>query len=486
MHSFTRHIYQPAFLSLVICVSILLVSCNNSYVDNIDRGSGYNYRPGLPELRVSATGQINENNVPTIIISGNIVYGSLVYARKDSAFKASATIDVYIRKESQNDADSTHSFSPIGKSFTKEIETRNEQIINSQQVFRFEEIFEVEPGNYIVELGVTDQVSKKRIVRTLTTELPDPNDDTSHLTEIRILGKDNSISEHQFHPATTYDIPSSTDSLKFVFQVTNSSPDQPLDIESRLLKFKSDTSIARPMHFNNYSPSSIQRRGIDYDSYEVIQSSTRRLEQTGSVVIELIFSDLSRGNYRVEVTAETADENTLYKARDFSMKSPNYPSIKTPLELARPLYYLMNEKEYKKLLSIENPAKLKKAIDRFWLSHIKNSKVAKNVISQYYHRVEEANKQFSNYKEGWKTDPGMIYILFGPPWYNDHFSDQMVWSYSYNQNNPEKNFLFVQPKLKSKFYPFYNFQLQRHSMYYSIEYEQVSRWLSGSILNTNL
>ena len=31
--------------------------------------------------------------------------------------------------------------------------------------------------------------------------------------------------------------------------------------------------------------------------------------------------------------------------------------------------------------------------------------------------IEEANKQFSNYKEGWKTDMGMMYILFGPPWY---------------------------------------------------------------------
>ncbi|MCP9292247.1 GWxTD domain-containing protein [Gracilimonas sediminicola] len=468
--------------SFVLSLLILLVfqGCSNQYVDDIDRGSGYNYQPGLPELRLATSGQITESNTPKIIVSGNVVYGSLVYSQKDSVFEASILVEILIRSTSDKNEP------PKRREFVQTVRRADQSIINNQEVFRFEESFTVSPGTYEIQTMVTDQKSGKSTLRTSKTELPDPSDNISHITEIRILGKNTDSSQESFNQATTYDIPSKIDSLKFVFQVTNNKPDDPLDIESRLLKFKSDTTIARPMHFNNYSPSSIQYRGIEYDDYEVIQTSTRTLNQTGSVLIEFEFVNLDRGNYRLEVTSNKGEENELYKARDFSIKSPNYPSLRTAKELARPLAYLMEEKEYEKLMGIEDPEKMKKAIDRFWLSNIQNSNMARNVITMYYERVEEANKQFSNFKEGWKTDPGMIYILFGPPWYSDSFSDQMVWSYSYNQNDPEKTFLFNQSKLKSKYYPFFNYLLQRNGFYHQVQYQQINRWLNGSILTTNL
>lgn len=468
------------FFAFLLLAAWVLPGCSNSYVDDVDRGAGYDYQPGFPELRLATTGQISESDTPTIIVSGNIVYGSLVYTQNNNAFEANIIIEILIRNTSNDKVPI------IRREFEKTIRKTEENIVNSQDVFLFEEVFEVSPGKHVVRTVVTDKASGKKTAKTLETELPDPNDDISHITEIRILKKNSSTNEGAFTQATTYDIPSKTDSLKFVFQVTNSTPNDPIELQSRLLKFKSDTSIARPMYFNDYSPSSLSYIGIDYDKYEVIQRSTRTLTQPGSVVIEFIFTDLDRGNYRLEVTSNINEENELYRARDFSIKSPNYPSIKSPRELARPLAYLMNEKEYEKLMDIEDSNKLKNAIDRFWLSNVQNSNMAKNVISLYYQRVEEANKQFSNFKEGWKTDTGMMYILFGPPLYSDSFSDQMVWSYSYNQTDPERNFVFNQSKLKSKFYPFYNYLLQRNSFYYSIQTQQVNRWLTGTILRTNL
>ncbi|HBQ61766.1 MAG TPA: GWxTD domain-containing protein, partial [Balneolaceae bacterium] len=85
-----------------------------------------------------------------------------------------------------------------------------------------------------------------------------------------------------------------------------------------------------------------------------------------------------------------------------------------------------------------------------------------------------------------KTDPGMMYILFGPPIYSDQFSDQMFWSYSYNQDDPERNFLFVRPKLKNRYFPFNHYILQRNSYYHTVYYQQTERWRTGTILNTNL
>ncbi|MEQ8524664.1 GWxTD domain-containing protein [Gracilimonas sp.] len=472
--------FSPACILLSILI-VTLAGCSNNYVDKIDRGAGYQYQPGFPELRLAATGQITENNVSTVIVNGDIVYGSLVYEQENDTLQARILIEIAVQRKTDEQMVVEDQIS-----FSETIRAEDQNIINSQDVFRFEKVFDVPPGSYTIRTVVTDQVSGKQTSRTQETSIPDPTENVSHITDIRILTKNTNSSVSDFNQATTYDIQSSNDSLKFTFQVTNNNPNKPLNIESRLIRFRSDTSIARPMNYNDYSASNIAYIGIDYDEFEVIQSSTRTLTQPGSVVIEFIFEDLQRGNYRLEVTSKLGEEDELYKARDFSIKSPNYPTLQTAKEFARPLYYLMSESEYEKLMAIENAQELKKAIDRFWLSNVQNSNKAKNVISLYYERVEEANKMFSNFKEGWKTDPGMIYILFGPPWYNEQFSGQMLWSYSYNRNDPEKNFLFNQTRLNSKFFPFNNFLLERTAQYYNIQSQQVNRWLSGSILNYNL
>jgi GWxTD domain-containing protein len=271
----------------------------------------------------------------------------------------------------------------------------------------------------------------------------------------------------------------------FIFQATNNSSEQPLSINANLIRFESDTSIARPMYFNNYSPSSAVYKGIDYDAQTTVQQSERKLVQQGSVFIEFKFAQQERGNYRFEVRSNK-EESDLYKARDFGAKSKNYPALKTARELAGPLAYLMDEDEYEELTSISDSDSLKEAVDRFWLKKIGDVNKAQNVLKLYYQRAEEANKQFSNFKEGWKTDRGMMYILFGPPWYVDRRLDQTLWSYAYNQSDPKRNFMFLQPKLESEFYPFQHYVLQRNQQYYSVEYQQRSLWLSGLILQRRI
>ncbi|MDZ7807923.1 MAG: GWxTD domain-containing protein [Gracilimonas sp.] len=226
----------------------------------------------------------------------------------------------------------------------------------------------------------------------------------------------------EFIPVTTYDVPANLDSLKFMVQINNSS-NAPINIRSNLKKFEADTSIAWPMSIQNYPRSSIRYQGIEYDEFEILQSGTRTIDQNGNIFIEYSYGDLEMGNYRLEIFINGKGELSTEGGREFGIKPAYYPAVKTTRQLAEPLAYIMTDKEYEELMSIENEDSLKMAMDRFWLSNIKNSNLAEDVISLYYTRVEEANKQFSNYKEGWKTDLGMVYILFGPPWsVNDVFN----------------------------------------------------------------
>ena len=57
----------------------------------------------------------------------------------------------------------------------------------------------------------------------------------------------------------------------------------------------------------------------------------------------------------------------------------------------------------------------KAALDVFWLSCANEKDQGAQLISTYYGRVEEANRYFSGILPGWKTDRGMVHIVFGVP-----------------------------------------------------------------------
>ena len=46
-------------------------------------------------------------------------------------------------------------------------------------------------------------------------------------------------------------------------------------------------------------------------------------------------------------------------------------------------------------------------------NHDKSLERAKELIKNYYGRLQHANLFFTSYLEGWKTDRGMIFMIFG-------------------------------------------------------------------------
>lgn len=469
-----------SLLSLAVTAGFLF-SCARTMNPDIERGSNFKFQEGYPEARANAVGFINEEGEPGISVAVDVVYGSLVYKNtEDNALRGEFAIDIQVI-EAEGLKRTVSS-----ERYTQEVTSNSKSISYNQEVLNYEKRIPTGPGTYNVNITVTDLNSNKQITRVSETTIPDPANDSIDLTNIRLFGKDLHEENPSWIPITTYDIPGRVDSLKFVFQVVNSPSGQPINIDTRLIRFRADTQWAKPMYHNNYGPSSLLYKGIETDEYEVVQTSQREFEQAGSVLIELKFPLQERGNYRFEASTSRGADEEIFKGRAYGIKSENYPAVQTPRELARPLIYLMEDDEYEELLSITNSDTLKAAIDRFWLRNIQNSPKAKNVIRMYYERVEEANKQFSNYKEGWKTDRGMIYILFGPPWYVENNLDRRLWSFSYNRNDPDYNFLFIQRKLKTEYYPFENYVLQRSNYYYDTHYQQKQLWLTGQILTRSI
>jgi len=92
--------------------------------------------------------------------------------------------------------------------------------------------------------------------------------------------------------------------------------------------------------------------------------------------------------------------------------SPYYPELKLLNELSSSLQYILNEPEKK---GLKNSKNLKESFDSFWMKTYVTKFRARNAIRNYFNWVEQANKLFTDFKQGWKTDRGMIYIVYGLP-----------------------------------------------------------------------
>jgi len=470
--------FRPYILFLFLAFIFYASGCVRSANPDVERGALFFFQDGYPEVRMSSIGLLSETDEALINITTDVVLGSLIYSTVEEVRSAQLSIEIRILEV---DGDFTKN---VRRDFS--VESSYEGSYLSQDVFTHDESIEVVPGTFEVNVTVLDNTSGKASSRVSVAVIPNPNEPEINITTVRLLGKLPSESTEPFFPITTYTVSSGLDSLQFVFQVTNNDLEAPLEVRSRLLRYESDDQPARPMNYNNYSASTLPYIGVEMRDPEVVDEITRRLDQPGSVLIETKYELLERGNYRFEV--ETTGENgeQIYKARDFAIKSENYPAIVNVQELAGPLAYLMDRRDYEEMMKIEDPDSLKEAIDRFWLSNVGNMSQAKSVINLYYDRVEQANKQFTNFKEGWKTDLGMMYILFGPPWYVDRFLNTIVWSYSYDRSDPRYNFVFERPNMRNEYFPFDNYLLQRNQGYFNVQYRQIQLWLSGTILTTRI
>jgi GWxTD domain-containing protein len=89
-----------------------------------------------------------------------------------------------------------------------------------------------------------------------------------------------------------------------------------------------------------------------------------------------------------------------------------FPAMTTPEVMIEPLGYLASQDEVAVLRSALKP---KIALDDFWIKCGGNVEKARELIRIYYTRTLYSNYYFTSYKEGWRSERGMIYIIYGPP-----------------------------------------------------------------------
>ena len=97
--------------------------------------------------------------------------------------------------------------------------------------------------------------------------------------------------------------------------------------------------------------------------------------------------------------------------------------------------YILDDDEWKKLSKAKSDEQERLFIE-YWLSRDPTPETKENeLMDEYFSRISYSNVNFKTYTDGWKSDMGMIYVLFGPPddleVYNDPLSRmyQQRWHY---------------------------------------------------------
>ncbi len=173
--------------------------------------------------------------------------------------------------------------------------------------------------------------------------------------------------------------------------------------------------------------------------------------------------------YFVEDTADVSGIGLVVTDKRF-------PKLTRPSTLIKPVLYMSTSTEIGEMNQAQDT---KKAFDKYWLSLMSgNEEVARKTLKAYFNRVEEANRLFTSYKEGWKTDKGMIYIVLGAPDRVQRNREREVWVYNRRANVSEVNFTFTK---KPNQFVDDHYELVRYIEYQPIWYPIVEAWRTGAI-----
>ncbi len=181
----------------------------------------------------------------------------------------------------------------------------------------------------------------------------------------------------------------------------------------------------------------------------------------------------AKGFFHLKTNMATKDGVTFF------VYETSYPKIKNTEQMILATRYIMAKKEFDNCL--QSPDQ-KSAIDKFWVEIAGSTERAKELIRKYYLRVQESNKLFTSFQEGWKTDRGMIYIVFGAPNKVSKRKNGEVWIYGEPNNPTSISFSFIKiinPFTDNDFY------LERSELYKERWYEAVDMWRQGRIYLDN-
>jgi GWxTD domain-containing protein len=185
-----------------------------------------------------------------------------------------------------------------------------------------------------------------------------------------------------------------------------------------------------------------------------------------------------QGNYMLEMPTDgfihiRTDTSAQQGLTLYAMKAA-YPSVRNVDDMTAPLRYITSMQEWERITTSPDG---RKAIEKFWTDATGDRDRARGAIRAYYSRVETANREFTSFAEGWRTDRGLVYIIFGPPSTVRRTDRGEVWTYG-EDSTESMSFNF---RKREAPYTDNDYELDRDPMFKGAWYRNVESWRNGRV-----
>ncbi|MDQ3020743.1 MAG: GWxTD domain-containing protein [Bacteroidota bacterium] len=281
--------------------------------------------------------------------------------------------------------------------------------------------FYLNPGNYSLEITLNDINTKKEKTKKEQVSIIDFAQKDVSFSDIMLVSN---LKVENGKKVITPLIDKNIDNLKQIylfFEVYNS---KNLDVVNDFSYIITDTKD-KVIEKGNYT-------------YTLIPGINKFFEKIPTA--NLVF-----GNYKLEIKNNSNGE--LLAEKEFTNKLSGIPVNMKDLDLLiDELIYIANSEELKKIKNASNDELREKYFIEFWRSKDPSPNTSRNeLMLEYYQRINTANERYSHYIDGWKTDMGMVYIIFGEPNnierhpFNEGTKPYEIWQF-YSAN---RQFVFV-------------------------------------------
>ncbi|MBP1690946.1 MAG: hypothetical protein H6Q32_298 [Bacteroidetes bacterium] len=273
-----------------------------------------------------------------------------------------------------------------------------ERSVSPSAVSITQRVFPVSAGQYVVKVVMRDKESKvsREISRQLLVSNYAATDfsmsDIMLLSHVSTQGGRRSIT-----PSVSPNIGLLPDSFYMYVEVYNERKLDSVAFASSILDKKGD-------------------KALEADTTVILKPGRNEL------ILQVAHGNLPIGDYRLFVRARNnhateEDQSLATTNRIVVVRWQGLPRSIKDMDLAiEQLRYIAKDNEFSLLKDAKNADEKQERFIEFWKKRDPNPNTPRNEkMEDYYARVEYANEHFSHYIDGWRTDMGMIYIIFGAP-----------------------------------------------------------------------
>ncbi len=366
------------------CFFLLIFTLAFAGSDNNHSQNRYVEKSDLPVFyyEIGTYPIINRDSIQ-VQIRTKVPFDAVQFLKVGDTFIAKYEISILILDEKE---DKTAS-----RIWEQELQTKVFNETNSQELFDINEVqFTILPGKYSVIIGVMDLDTKKKNIRKEKLELDKFYAKSITISNINIIeqvvtDKDGNIGDITSIEGT----------------VTDANP-----------KFTVSFDV-----LSDSGNGEIQYKIFTVDDKEVISKTFKESFANGisKKRISIDRTKLGYSKYKIKVIVKIGNES-VSREKIFQLRWFGMSNLIDDLDQAiEQMKYIASAKSIKGFKKASEKEKKEKFI-KFWEQQDPTPGTAENeLMNEYYRRVRYSNENFSGITEGWRTDMGMIFILFGPP-----------------------------------------------------------------------